>query len=575
MVLRITRFPRIAGFALLVLCYSFVSPPAHAQKAVKQKPAAAVPAGESAITVDQLYEFLLAEIAAQRGEREVSAEAYADLARQTRDPAIAQRAVEVALVGRDSDLAIRATNLWLELEPDSASARQTLIALLLTSGNLKDAGPQLKRILADDPTMAGRVFMQLGGLTSRQTDKAGVLKLVTELSAGHPKLPEARFALGQAARAAEQNGLALSETDAALKLRPDWELAALLHGSVLSTTAPDDAVPFYRDFLKRNPNAREVRTGLARQLATQKDYAGARKEFEALVTAAPNSAEYALALGVLSIELKDYTAAEKHLKRALELNYLEPDTVRSYLGQLKEDQKLYPEAIAWYRQVTGGENYLATQVRVAALMAKQGDIDGGRKYLRSARAGNPEQQAQILMAEAQILRDAKQYEQAIEVLGEGIHAQPESAELLYDRAMTAEKLNRVDVMETDLRKIMVIKPENAHAYNALGYTFAERNMRLAEALQLVEKAYQLAPDDPAILDSMGWVHYRLGNLDKGLDFLRKAIIARPDPEVAAHLAEVLVARGDRGEAKSVSAKALKENPDNEALIAVVKRLDLK
>ena len=547
-----------------------------AQKAAKAKQTELVPsAAETALTADQLYQFLVAEIASQRGERELAAEAYADLARQTRDPAIAQRAVEVALVGRDSELATRATNLWLELDPNSTSARQTLIALLLTSGNLKDAGPQLKRLLADDQPMAGRVFMQLGSLTARHPDKAGVLKLVSGLAADYPNLPEAHLATAQAARSAEQNSLGLAETDAALKQRPDWELAALLHGALLSQSAPDEAVKYYRDFLKRNPNSREVRTGLARQLATQKDYAGARKEFESLVTAAPNTAEYFLALGVLSIELKDYAAAEKQLKRTLELNYGQPDTVRTYLGQIKEDQKRYPEAIAWYQQVTDGENYLATQVRVATLMAKQGDIAGGRKYLHSIRISSPEQEGQIFMAEAQILRDAKQYEQAIDVLSAGIKVQPESADLLYDRAMTAEKLSRFDVLETDLRKIIAMKPDYAHAYNALGYTLAERNMRLPEALQLIEKAYQLAPEDPAILDSMGWVHFRLGNLEKGLDFLRKAIIARPDPEVAAHLAEVLVARGDRNEAKTVSDKALKENPDNEALLAVVKKLELK
>ena len=545
-----------------------------AQKAAKAKQTELVPSAETALTADQLYQFLVAEIASQRGERELAAEAYADLARQTRDPAIAQRAVEVALVGRDSELATRATNLWLELDPNSTSARQTLIALLLTSGNLKDAGPQLKRLLADDQPMAGRVFMQLGSLTARHPDKAGVLKLVSGLAADYPNLPEAHLATAQAARSAEQNSLGLAETDAALKQRPDWELAALLHGALLSQSAPDEAVKYYRDFLKRNPNSREVRTGLARQLATQKDYAGARKEFESLVTAAPNTAEYFLALGVLSIELKDYAAAEKHLKRTLELNYGQPDTVRTYLGQIKEDQKRYPEAIAWYQQVTGGENYLATQVRVAALMAKQGDIAGGRKYLHALRTSSPEQAGQIFMAEAQILRDAKQYEQAIDVLSAGIKVQPESADLLYDRAMTAEKLSRFDVLETDLRKIIAMKPDYAHAYNALGYTLAERNMRLPEALQLIEKAYQLAPEDPAILDSMGWVHFRLGNLEKGLGFLRKAIIARPDPEVAAHLAEVLVARGDRNEAKTISDKALKENPDNEALLAVVKKLEL-
>jgi len=242
---------------------------------------------------------------------------------------------------------------------------------------------------------------------------------------------------------------------------------------------------------------------------------------------------------------------------------------------LNEDQKRYPQAIMWYRQVQEGDNYFASQLRVASLMAKQGDLNGGREYLRTVRTANPEQQSLIVIANAQMLRDVKQYETALDTLSEGLKVQPDSTELLYDRAMTAEKLNRLDLLETDLRRIIVLKPDHAYAYNALGYTLAERNVRLSEAFQLIEKALQLDPDDAAILDSMGWVQYRLGNLDKGVGFLRRALAVRPDPEIAAHLIEVLLALDQRGEARIVSEQALQENPDNEALIAVAKKLELR
>ncbi|MBA2690247.1 MAG: tetratricopeptide repeat protein [Burkholderiales bacterium] len=527
----------------------------------------------SQLSGETLYQFLLAEIANQRGQREVAAAAYADLARETGDPAIAQRAVEVALLSRDPQLAAQATNLWLELEPDSTTARQTLIALLLTTGRINEAEPHIKRLFAKEPETVGRVFLQLGGLTARYADKQAVLKLMTDLAADYPNLAEARFATAQAASAAQQPAMALDQSKAALNLRPGWEPAALLHGGLLTQSVPREAIQFYRRFIEQHPAAREVRTQLARQLASEKDFAGARKEFEALATAAPNTAEYHFALGILSVEMKDYAAAEKHLNRTLQLNFRDPDLVRTYLGQLNEEQKRYPEAIAWYRQVTGGESYFPARVRVAALMAKQGDLAGGREYLRKIRVSTAEQQAQTVIAEAQILREARQLPAAMEVLSEGLKAQPDSPEILYDRAMTAEKLDKLDLLEADLRKVIALKPDHAHAYNALGYTLAERNTRLAEALDLIEKAYQLAPDDAAILDSLGWVHYRLGNLDQGLIYLRQALALRPDPEVAAHLVEVLLAHGERREAVRVSEKALRDNPDNEALLAVLKKLE--
>ncbi|MES2353566.1 MAG: tetratricopeptide repeat protein [Pseudomonadota bacterium] len=566
--------------AAVTLAAALISTPVLSEKVIEKVDPVIVGQSESSpsggMTADMLYEFLLAEIASQRNQGEVAAEAYAELARETRDPRIAQRAVEVALANRDGGmgLAVKATNLWLELEPNSIPAQQTLIALLLTTGKISEAVNPVQRLLAAQPDNAGRVFLQLAGLMTRYPDKPAVLILMKDLASSYQTLPEARFATAQAAKLAEQPELALSESKAALQLRPDWELAAQLHGEVLSKSAPQRAIKFYREFLAKHPQSREIRTNLARDLANEKDFAGARKEFQFLITAAPNTAEYHLALGILSMEMKDYSAAEKHLTRTLQLNFRDPDVVRTYLGQLNEDQKRYTEAIGWYRQVEEGDGYFASHVRVAFLMAKQGDLKGGRAYLSSVRTASPEQKSLLVIADAQLLRDAKQYEAALDVLSQGLKSQPDSLELLYDRAMTAEKLDRMDMLEADLRKVMVLKPDYAQAYNALGYTFAERNIRLTEGLELIEKANLLEPEDAAILDSMGWIQYRIGNLDKSLDFLRRALAMRPDPEIAAHLAEVLLARGQRGEAKTVSEKALHDNPDNEALLAVVKKLEL-
>ena len=230
----------------------------------------------------------------------------------------------------------------------------------------------------------------------------------------------------------------------------------------------------------------------------------------------------------------------------------------------------FDEAANWYRAVTGSQR-LAAQLRIASLLAKQKGVEAGREYLKTVKTDDPQQATQLVLAEAQLLRDAKSYPAAFDLLSRAAAEQPESTDILYDRAMTAEKLDRLDVVEADLRKVIALNPEHAHAYNALGYTFAERGTRLDEALALITKAHELAPDDPFVLDSLGWVNYRLGKTVDGLTYLRSAYAARPDPEIAAHLGEVLWAEGRRDEAKKVWSQALAKHPDNKALIDVMRK----
>jgi tetratricopeptide (TPR) repeat protein len=278
-----------------------------------------------------------------------------------------------------------------------------------------------------------------------------------------------------------------------------------------------------------------------------------------------------MAVGLLSLQLKDLDTAESTFKTLLDLDYRDPDAVRYYMGQVQEERKRYDEAELWYRSVARGENLLSAQSKVAQMLAKQGRLDEGLKYLRQVEPQNNQQRAQLSMAEAQLLREAGRYQEAYDLLGKALEKLPNYPDLLYDYAMAAEKLDKIEVMEANLRRLMQIKPDHAHAYNALGYTLADRNIRLQEARDLIAQALKLAPDDPFIVDSMGWVEFRLGNFNQSLEYLHRAYQMRADPEIAAHLGEVLWAKGERDEAKRVWQAALKEYPDNETLRRAVKR----
>jgi tetratricopeptide (TPR) repeat protein len=253
------------------------------------------------------------------------------------------------------------------------------------------------------------------------------------------------------------------------------------------------------------------------------------------------------------------------------LPYRDRDTVRLYLAQIAEEQKDYEQALRWYAEVTGGEKYLQAQLRYATVLNKQGKLDAARAHLRQVNADSVQARVQLLLTEAQMLREANQPREAFDLLARSLEAMPDQPELLYVYAMLAEKLERMDLLESNLKKLIALQPDHAHAYNALGYSLADRNQRLPEAQGLIEKALKLAPDDPFIVDSMGWVLYRMGKHKQALEFLRKAYAARPDPEIAAHLGEVLWVAGEHREAEKIWLDATKDTPGNEALNNTIKR----
>ncbi|HSO07596.1 MAG TPA: tetratricopeptide repeat protein [Pelomicrobium sp.] len=550
---------------------------ASAQENAKAGETKAAPAaGEEALpnvelTRQLFYQFLMAEIAAQRGQTDAASATYLDLAKKTRDPRVAQRATEVAVFARRAPEALEAAQLWLELEPSADRARQTVAALLVNSGRLDEAKPHLRQLLVDEGDNIGQGFLQLNSLLARHGDKQKVLALTRELAAPYPDLAEAHFAVAQAAANAGDDAAALAELKRARELKPDWELAVLLEGQVLRRSSTDKALAAYKAFLDEYPKSREVRLAYARLLVGEKRYADARAQFEQLMADNPRSAEVTVAVAMLAMQLKDYDAAERHFRTALDQGYRDKDAVRMFLGQMEEERKRYDQAAGWYRSVTGGDQKLQAEVRYAGVLAKQGKLDEARQYLSGIATANPKQEVQVILAEAQLLREAGLNQEAYDLLDRELKKRPADPDLLYDHAMAAERLDRMDVLEANLRELMRIKPDHAHAYNALGYSLADRGLRLDEAKALIEKALEISPDDPFILDSMGWVKYRMGDVPGALEYLRRAYSLRPDPEIAAHLGEVLWVTGQRDEAKKVWNTALSDHPDNKVLVEAVRK----
>ncbi|WP_151448050.1 tetratricopeptide repeat protein [Lacisediminimonas profundi] len=559
--------------------------PAKARRA-RPPVKAAAPAVEELpsvpLTADVMVKFLAAEIANQRGRWQGAYVYMLGLAQQTRDPRIARRAAEIALNARQAPEALAAVRLWRELAPASDEATQFYLGLLMLADNLTEALPLLQQKLAETrPALRGSAMLQIQRLGLRARNKAAAFNMLEDLFAPYDNIAEAHVALAQQASAMGDGARAVQEARRALALSPASELGILTLAQVLPEK--EQSLRVVTDFLRANPNAREVRLAYARMLVEEKQYDAAREQFHTLLKSQPEDLTVLYALGLLGTQRNDLAEAERYLTAYLKILASHPEDERDptqalmILSQVAEQRNDIAGALKWLDQIdpASQKTYITAQVKRAQLLAKSEKLAEARAALHETRAEGEEDRVQLLVAEAQILRSANQVEEAMTVLEAGIAKLPENPDLLYDYAMLAEKLDKLDVMETALRKVIRISPTNQHAYNALGYSLAERNMRLEEAFTLIERALSLAPEDPFIMDSMGWVQFRLGRLKEAEALLRKAYSIRPDPEIAVHLGEVLWVIGQRDDARKFWRDASTKDPKNDVLRSTLARLQVK
>lgn len=544
------------------------------RRPVAEKPETSAPMAMDETSPGQVvYQVLLAEIALQRGDIELAVQAYADLAKRTRDAKVMERAIEVAGYVRRFDVAADTARLWLETDPASPRAQRLLVSMLILGNRLDEAAPHLTRLLEIDRAALAENLIGLNRMFVRNTDRQAVFRLVEKVCTPFFGLAEAHYAVALAASSAGLNERAKQEAGRALEMRPEWEMAAYLQAQLLLRDRRDEAIAFMEGFLARNPEAREVQLLLARALVGERRYGDAKRHFDQLLKAYPDSPEVVYAVAILALQLDDKTLAEAQLKHFVTLNVQDRNPAYYYLGQIAEENKQFDAAQAYYGQVLSGEHYLPARIRRARLLADQGQIEQARGLLRASAAEKPEDRTQLAIAEAGLLRDAARVQEAFDFLDRQLAEQPEQPELMYETALLAERLNKVELMETRLRRLIEMRPDSPQAYNALGYAFADRNMRLPEARELIEKALSLSPDDGFILDSMGWVLYRLGDLPGALDYLQRSFAKREDPEIAAHLGEVLWMMGRKDEARRLLLDLQKKHPKNEVLAETVRKLN--
>ncbi len=568
---------RLLLAALLPLLFALLSGCSTTAVHDPARPAATAPSPEPEppqveLGPELLYQLLVAEFSGQQGALRLSAATYLEAAHRTRDYRLARRATRIAIYARENGIALNAARLWVELDPGNDEAHKSAAALLIAAGEHAQARPHLDKLVQNTRQDGNHGYMLAATLLASDPNKERALATMAELVAGTPNAPHALYAQAYLANQLDNNELARTTLNKLLSHEPEHTQGLILQARVLRALEDIDAALQSMDrALVLSPDNHQLRLTYARMLVDARRLKEARQQFTLLSKATPNDVDVIYALGLLALEAGDLDAAENHFDKLLRHREREEES-RFAMAQIAEARQQHDKAIEWFSSIAQGERYLEAQLQAARLIAQHRSMAQARRYLRELETQNDEERVQLLLSEAELLNNAEQHAEAMVVYDEGLITFHHNTDLLYARALTAEKVDRLDILENDLKLILQRDPDDVHALNALGYTLIDRTDRYQEGYELIERAYQQRPDDIAILDSMGWALYRLGRLDEALEYLKQAAAKLRDGEIAAHLGEVLWASGKRDEANQVWEEALKFAPDNKILQQTLKRL---
>jgi tetratricopeptide (TPR) repeat protein len=545
----------------------------------------------SALTAPLFYQLLLGELNLSVGDPGLGFNLLLNAARKQHDPDLYQRAVDAALQNRSGDAALEAARAWSKDLPKDVRAERYVLQILLALNRPGETAGVLKAIVEHaNPSDRLNTINAIPQTYAKVPDKALALAVVKEALANALKQPDQAAAawttVGRMELAQGQALLALSSARKGHAADPGSPFPAMLALELFERGEADaESLVLAHQHASSLESEAEPAVALSysRVLLDMQRYADARTQLNALTARRPEIAEPWLLLATLQVQGNALAPATESLKKYMALARQSDDErvsrglTQAYLlmAQIAEKQKDYPAANAWLDRIENADDVLLAQMRRASLLARQGKLPEARALLQNQPERRPGDARLKLVVEAQLLRDFKAYDAAYDVYGTAVKQFPEDQELLYEQAMMAEKADRLDDMERLLRQLIAAHPDHHHAYNALGYSFADRNLRLPEAKQLIEKAVELQPTDAFIQDSLAWVEFRLGNAPRALELLRAAYKKRPDPEIAAHLGEVLWNQGQKDAALKIWREGLLVASDNETLLSTLKRLQVK
>ncbi|MGB4562955.1 MAG: tetratricopeptide repeat protein [Methylophilaceae bacterium] len=530
-----------------------------------------LPAQISEANAEFVYKFLLAEIALQRNDPNAAGHLYLDLAKLTKNSLLAQNAAQLGSMVRNGRLALDAADVWSKLDPKSADAQKVLAEMYIASGNLAKARPIVKKILESEESK-GDGFLYLNNILSRVENKTNALRFIVDIAKPYPNMFEDHFAVAHTAHMAGNDSIRDRELKIVDSLDPKWETSILFKGAILFQQDPNQAIDEYKKFINKNPKSNSVRLELAKALVQTEKYAEAKQHFEQLVNSPLASSDLSLTVALLALESGDDLVAEKYLKQALERKHPNPDQIYMYLARIYAQREDLANVLNWVEKISAGPMFVDSRIFAAQSIRTKNGVSDAINYLDQFKSLDRQEKLKFLQLKTSFLYNDNQYQQAINLMLSEEEKYNDSAEFYFDFGLLYEKNKDFESMEKHLKKAISLKPDYAIAYNALGYSYADRNIKLDDAKKYIEIALSIDPQNHYILDSMGWVHFRLGNDDIAYEFITKAYTIQEDPEIAAHLGEVLWKQGKQNEAISIWQSSLEKFPENLILIETKNRL---
>ena len=574
-------------------------PPAGPEKAASDS-GAPEKVENSTMTGPLFQQLLIGEIEVRGGDLGAGYQLMLDAARRTKSEQLFRRATDIALQGRAGDEALVAVKAWRLALPDSIDALRYQVQLLVQLNRVPEVVEPLQALLkATPPGERNALIGALPRSLARSNDRAQAAQIIEQVLLPYADAPETRVAArvgigrGWLGAINGEKALALAQNSHELDRAAEGP-AGLALEMLPGTPAAEEIV---KNHLAAKPDSNAVRLLYVRTLLASQRLVDATGQLETLTQNSPKLPQAWLTLGALHVQLREPVPAIAALLKYVELTQAadipanestavasedddappatkEDALTRGYLllSQAADQQNDFKAAEAWLAKIDDPKRALEVQARRASLLARDGKVREARELIRRLPEKSPDDARAKVLAEAQVLRDAKLWRDASDVLTQANKKFPDDVDLIYEQSMMAEKLNRLADMERLLRRVIELKPDHQHAYNALGFSLAERNVRLPEARTLIKKALELSPGEPSITDSLGWVEYRLGNRDEAVRLLREAYRGQPDAEIAAHLGEVLWVTGQTDEARKVWREGRQRDAANDVLRETLARL---
>lgn len=521
---------------------------------------------------ETLYALLAAEIAGSRQQFDIALSNYLQQAHETRDPQVAARATHIARFLSAENAVLDAALLWVEVAPEDTEAQLNAALALVRTGRLQEAF-ELSRRLQEKGEHTLFQNIAASAADSTDTQREQLTEGYQALLERYPEHKELLVGTGLLMQQQGELEPALNYAERALAHHPDDAAATILKATLLNQMdRSDEALQAIVAALEENPESLRLRLQYAR-LLTQHDLTLAQEQFEVLVQQEPNDPDLRLSLGIVALERGDTDTAQESFEALLDSGE-HMSTANYYLGQLAEKEDREEDALLYYLQVEPGSDFLQATLNILDIFLERGEIAAANDHMNRLRTRFPDRAADLYLLQARTLMQHGHDQAAEHTLGIALESHPTHSDLRYTRGMLYAEQGRIEAMERDLRELLKYDPQNANALNALGYTLADQTDRYEEALELIEQALALKPEEPAILDSMGWVLYKMGRTEEALPYLEEAMAAYPDQEIAAHLGEVLWKLGERDRAREVWRKGLENDPESELIPATKERLQV-